>query len=200
MINFKTISKIFSSFLDNKATVSDIKLENRLVYLIRSSIETNWRQWQLEDSSRTLELGSKHIADAKRKIDKSNQVRNDLITAIDVEIAKQMKPSRFNNKGKFYSESPGMIIDRLAILHIKLSVIRDLLMLIKEKDLKEEYKEKERVILKQIKLLGNFIDDYFKKIKHKEVFFEVQQPVKIYNDTRTRKYLNVLQSKKKKGR
>lgn len=197
MLNFKTISKIFSNFLKSEVEVSDISPENRLSYLTKSSIETNWKQWQLEDSARKSELGSKHIADTKQKIDKSNQIRHDLITEIDIEIINQMKPTQINTQGKFYSESPGVIIDRLAILYIKLYVIRDLLSLIKERDLREEYREKEHMISKQIKLLGSFLDDYLKKIQHREVFFEIQQPVKIYNDVRIKKYFNLPQNKKR---
>jgi len=200
MLDFKMISKIFSDFLGGRSVISDPKSEDQLVYLIKLNIETNWRQWHLEDSARMVELGQEHIANAKQKIDKNNQVRNDLITAMDVEITKQMKVAPLGSQEKFYSESPGMIIDRLAILHIKLSVIRDLLALIKETDLIKEYKEKEGVILGQINLLGNFLDDYFKKIKHEEVFFEIQRPIKIYNDKRIKKYISILKQNKKDQR
>ncbi|MEK7506928.1 MAG: DUF4254 domain-containing protein [Patescibacteria group bacterium] len=142
MLDFKVISKVFSNFLDGKSEISDLKSEDKLACLIELNIETNWRQWHLEDSARMMKLGPKHIANAKQKIDKNNQVRNDLITAIDVEITKQTKVAPLGSQEKFYSESPGMITDWLAILHIKLSVIRDLLALIKEADLIKEYKEK----------------------------------------------------------
>ena len=142
MLDFKAISKVFSNFLDGKSEISDLKSEDKLACLIELNIETNWRQWHLEDSARMMKLGPKHIANAKQKIDKNNQVRNDLITAMDVEITKQTKAAPLGSQEKFYSESPGMITDWLAILHIKLSVIRDLLALIKEADLIKEYKEK----------------------------------------------------------
>jgi len=192
MLDFKTISNIFSDFLDGKSVASDLKPKARLINLIRSNIETNRKLWNLEDSARMVEFGPKHIAGVKQEIDKNNQIRNDLIKEIDTEITKQMQVVPLDSQEQFYAESPGMIIDRLAILHIKLFVIRDLLALINETDLMEEYKEKESIILRQINLLGNFLDSYFDKLKRKKIFFEIQQPVKIYNDKRIKKYINIL--------
>jgi len=154
-------------------------------------METNLEQWGLEDSARMTELGSEHVAKTKQEIDKNNQIRNDLIREMDIEIAKQIDISS-GSQEQFYSESPGMIIDRLSILFIKLAVIRGLLLVIKENDLQEEYKEKENIILKQIDHIGKFLDAYFARLERKEVFFEVQQAVKIYNDERVRKYIKLL--------
>ena len=192
ILNFKIISKIFSDFLDNPLAISEYK--EKLNHLVRLNIKTNQELWNLEDSARMIELGSEHVAVAKREIDKNNQIRNDLIMEIDVEIANQIGVSS-GHQERFYSESPGMIIDRLAILFIKLSVIRDLLLVVKENDLQNEYKEKENIILKQMDRIGNFLDYYFTRLVHKEIFFEIQQPVKIYNDNRIRKYIKILKKK-----
>jgi hypothetical protein len=191
MPNIKTISKIFSDFLaDVPAT---LETKDPLSQLVRLNIEMNRKLWNLEDSARTAELGSEHVAKAKQEIDKNNQIRNDLISEMDAEITKQMGISS-GPQEQFYSESPGMIIDRLSILFIKLSVIRGLLLVIKEKDLREEYKEKEEIILNQIDHIGNFLNSYFTKLAHKEVFFEIMQPVKIYNDDRIRKYIKIIKN------
>ena len=192
ILNFKIISKIFSDFLDNPLAISEYK--EKLNHLVRLNIKTNQELWNLEDSARMIELGSEHVAVAKREIDKNNQIRNDLIREIDIEIANQISVSS-GHQERFYSESPGMIIDRLAILFIKLSVIRDLLLVVKENDLQNEYKEKENIILKQMDRIGNFLDYYFTRLVHKEIFFEIQQPVKIYNDNRIRKYIKILKKK-----
>lgn len=197
MLNFKTISKIFSDFLDGTPTISNLKSEARLVYLIRLNIETNRKLWDLEDSARMAELGTEHVANTKQAIDKNNQIRNDLIGEIDTEITNQIQLVPLKSQEQFYSESPGMIIDRLAILYIKLSVIRDLSSLIKEAGLLEKCKAKENIILRQVDLLGNFLDSYFDKLKCKKVFFEIQQPVKIYNDKRIKKYIRILKQNRK---
>jgi len=197
MLNFKTISKIFSDFLDGTPAIPNLKSGVRLVYLIRLNIETNRTLWDLEDSARMAELGTEHVANTKQAIDKNNQIRNDLIRKIDIEITNQIQLVPLKSQEQFYSESPGMTIDRLAILYIKLSVIRDLSSLIKEAGLLEEYKAKEDIILRQVNILGNFLDSYFDKLKHKKVFFEIQRPVKIYNDKRIKKYIKILKQNRK---
>ena len=193
IINFKKNSEIFSNFLAGISTSSIIN--NKLERLIKTGIEINQKLWDLEDSARMANLGAEHIANVKQEIDKTNQKRNDLIRQVDIEIKKQIKP--LCPAKQFYSESPGMIIDRLVILFIKLSVIEKLLLIIKEKTLKQDYLNKKKLILKQIMNLGNFLDSYFIKIKQGEVFFEIQQPVKIYNDSRIKRYVKLLQNPKK---
>jgi len=192
MLNYKIISKIFYDFITDHSVASEYK--EKLSRLIWLSIKTNKKLWELEDLVRVTELGSDHVAATKREIDKNNQNRNDLIREIDIEITDQIGIS-FVRQGQFYSESPGMIIDRLAILFIKLLVIRDLLLVIEENDLQEDYKEKENIIIRQIDYIGKFLDSYLAKLIDKEVFFEIQQPVKIYNDERVRKYIKVLKKK-----
>jgi len=195
MLNFKTISEIFLDFLNNSSII--FKSEDRLSHLIRLNIETNQKLWGLEDSARIVELGPKHVAAVKQEINKNNQIRNDLIKDIDTEIKNQIRVVPLNSLAQFYSESPGMIIDRLAILYIKISVIRDLLSVIKETNLIEEYKEKEDIILGQINRIGDFLNSYLDKLERKEAFFEIQQPVKIYNDKRIKKYIKILAHDKK---
>ncbi len=194
MLNFRTISKIFSDFFSDALIAP--KSEDELIYLIRLNIEINQKLWDFEDLARMIEFGSEHIATTKQEIDKNNQIRNDLIKKIDTEIKNQMQITPLDFQEQFYSESPGMVIDRIAILFIKLSVIHKLLSVIKEEDLKKDYKEKENVVLKQISRIGNFLDLYFYRLKNKEIFFEVQQPVKIYNDSRVKKYIKLLQKPK----
>lgn len=191
-INFKTILVIFSDFLAD--TSASPKFEKKLDHMIKASIEINQKLWNLEDSVRMIDLGAEYVAKVKQEIDKTNQSRNDLIRQIDTEIEKQIKPSKLAKQ--FYSETPGMIIDRLAILFIKLSVIEDLLLIIKEKDLRQDYLNKKKMISMQITRIGNFLDSYLAKIKQGKVFFEIQQPVKIYNDNRIKRYIKLLQRSK----
>src|SRR3989344_1960072 len=116
MLNFKSISKIFITFLDGKKASQSKEAINRL---IRSCIATNKKLWDLEDSARMVERGSEHIVKAKQNIDRNNTIRNELIRKIDIEIAAQLDSSTASDKHRYSSETPGMIIDRLAILFIK---------------------------------------------------------------------------------
>ena len=191
-INYSTILLIFSDFIKNPSREGVYEDEfQRFVYLI---IKTNKILWDLEDSARLSELGDRHVAEAKKNIDTNNQYRNNLIGEIDITLYRLLNilPS---SPDKFYSESPGMIIDRLSIIFIKLSVVQKMISIIKEDDLISEYLDKEKILLGQIKSIGNFLDGYIDKLIKKEMFFEIQQPVKIYNDIRVKKYINLIENK-----
>lgn len=188
-ITFSKISEIFLDFLENPDKESNYGDElHRFIYL---SIKTNKVLWDLEDSARLSELGDHHVAGAKKNIDITNQSRNNLIREIDTILYKYLNivPGSVD---KFYSESPGMIIDRLSIIFIKLSIVRKLISLIEEEDLRSEYVTKEKVLENQINDVGQFLDTYIERIINKDVYFEIQQPVKIYNDERVRKYFKSI--------
>lgn len=188
-ITFSKISSIFSDFINNPNVDSAYDDEvQKLVYLV---IKANKTLWDLEDSARLSELGDKHVAEAKKNIDIQNQLRNNLIREIDTVLYRLLDISQ-GSKGDFYSESPGMIIDRLSIIFIKLSVVQKIISLVEEDDLRLEYLEKEKILLGQIESIGNFLDFYIGRLLKKEVFFEIQQPVKIYNDVRVRRYVKYM--------
>lgn len=186
IVTFSKISTIFSNFIKNPEvdSINDDEIQ-KLVYLL---IKINKTLWDLEDSARLSELGDGHVANVKKNIDIYNQQRNDLIREIDTVLHKLLNVSQ-EAKESFYSESPGMIIDRLSIIFIKLSVVQKIIAVIEEDDLRLEYLEKERVLAGQIESIGNFLDLYTERLLKKEVFFEIQQSVKIYNDARVRKYI-----------
>ena len=157
--------------------------------MVYSLIKINKTIWGLEDSARLPELGEGHVANVKKNIDIYNQQRNDLIREIDTVLHKLLNVSR-EAKESFYSESPGMIIDRLSIIFIKLSFVQKIIAVIEEDDLRLEYLEKEKILTGQIESIGNFLDLYIERLLKKDVFFEIQQPVKIYNDARVKRYIN----------
>lgn len=163
----------------------------KLISLVQLNMTTNNKVWELEDQARVSDLDPKYITEIKKDINKYNQIRNDLINKIDREISVTAKISNQGSDDKFYSESPGMIIDRLSILYIKLAVVENLLNLIKEIDLKKEYQRKYKKITEQMNHLESFLKIYWAKLKNKEVFFRVQEPLKIYNDKRVRKYIKI---------
>lgn len=187
-ITLSKISEIFSNFI--KTPNAEGVYEDNDQKLIYRLIKTNKILWDLEDSARLSELGDSHVAKAKKDIDTCNQQRNDLIREIDALLYHHFDVSRAG-KESFYSESPGMIIDRLSIIFIKLSIVQQLISLIEEVDLKSEYLEKEKILLSQIESIGNFLDLYIERLIKKEVFFEIQQAVKIYNDKRVKKYIDI---------
>src|SRR5437879_4780025 len=77
----------------------------------------NFELWHTEDAARTPDATDGDLARVKRRIDETNQRRNDLSEQIDLtlleELAKQGLPAP---AAPLNSESPGLMIDRLSIL------------------------------------------------------------------------------------
>lgn len=80
----------------------------------------------------------------------------------------------------------------MSIIFIKISIVQKLISLIEEEDLRSEYEVKEKVLGNQINDIGQFLDMYIERLVNKDLFFEIQQPVKIYNDERVRKYFKFI--------
>ncbi|OIO32531.1 MAG: hypothetical protein COZ49_04475 [Candidatus Yonathbacteria bacterium CG_4_10_14_3_um_filter_47_65] len=193
VISFSKISNIFLDFLDD--VNKEFNYENELQKLVYLNIKANKTLWDLEDSARLAELGDKHIVETKKNIDITNQSRSNLIREIDMVLYKALDIIH-ESSDRFYSESPGMIIDRLSIIFIKLTFVRKLVSVIEEADLQLEYLEKEKILMGQIEMVGSFLDLFIEGLLKKEVFFEIQQPVKIYNDKRVKKYIGIINRKK----
>ena len=189
MVNFKKIEQIFYAVLQGNAF--DSRELNQLELLIKSCIETNHKLWKLEDIARMKELGFERIALTKEEIDKQNQIRNDFIQKMDHEYGEQFN-NQIGRKENFYSESPGMLTDRLSIFFIRLFEIKRITNLIQDEELKNEYVSKEKLILSQIQEIGEFLDLYLKRLKKREAFFKSFKPVKIYNDDRLKNYIKSL--------
>ena len=90
------------------------------------AIECNHRMnfdlWHAEDIARRDDLGADSIRDAKRTIDRCNQQRNDAIERFDVWLLGQIPTA--GSEIPLHSETPGMIMDRLSIMSLKLYHMR----------------------------------------------------------------------------
>jgi len=78
----------------------------------------NFDLWHQEDKAREPGASDAAIAQVKRSIDRLNQTRNDLVEALDrllLAAAGAQAPA-----APLHSESPGLILDRLSVLALKL--------------------------------------------------------------------------------
>jgi len=78
----------------------------------------NSEQWDREDDARRGQSDDALVAAAKRDIDKLNSARHGLIEAIDRAVAGAVDP---RPGAPLATESPGMAIDRLSVLVIRLA-------------------------------------------------------------------------------
>ena len=87
---------------------------------------TNVRLWHEEDEARRPDVDDGTIAGVKRRIDRLNQRRNDLIEAIDEAMTSALQAAGVEPRpgSRLHSETPGAIIDRLSILALKIYHMR----------------------------------------------------------------------------
>jgi hypothetical protein len=98
---------------DVPATQSD-----PLTDLVLAHHRANFDLWHEEDKAREPGASDASIAQVKHNIDTLNQTRNDLVESIDralLEAAGEQNPT-----APLQSETPGLMIDRLSILALKI--------------------------------------------------------------------------------
>lgn len=86
--------------------------------LILAQHRANFDLWHEEDDARDPQATDAGIAKVKRAIDRLNQQRNDLVEQLDTSLL--ASAGNQNPEAPLHSESPGLIIDRLSILALKL--------------------------------------------------------------------------------
>ena len=140
-------------------------------------------QWHLENLIRDPEIEPNKALTLKRRIDKANQYRTDLVEQIDSYILDKFQNVRTRPDATINTESPGWAIDRLSILthkieHMQLEAIR--------KDATPEHrkmcKDKLTILLEQQKDLVTAIDQLLKDILIGKKYMKVYKQMKMYND------------------
>ncbi len=80
----------------------------------------NFDLWHIEDEARAPGATDAEIAGVKRRVDETNQLRNDLAEALDRTLLGWLESRGVPNPAApLHSETPGMIVDRLSILSLK---------------------------------------------------------------------------------
>lgn len=86
----------------------------------------NFNLWHIEDEARAPGASDAELAGVKRRVDQTNQRRNDLIEELDRALLDWLQTRALPNpSAPLNSESPGLIIDRLSILALKIYHTRE---------------------------------------------------------------------------
>ena len=86
----------------------------------------NIELWHIEDEARAPGASDAELADVKRRVDRTNQRRNDLAEQLDRALLAWLEPKGLPNQAaELNSESPGLMIDRLSILALKIYHTRE---------------------------------------------------------------------------
>ncbi len=143
-------------------------------------------QWHLEDIIRDPKINPVTALEIKRRIDRSNQARTDLVERIDSYFLEKFKNVKPLPDATINTESPAWAIDRLAILALKIYHMR---IEAERKDASEEHRsrcrEKLGVLMEQQKDLSAAIDTLLDDIEAGRKYMKVYKQMKMYNDKDT---------------
>ena len=157
-------------------------IENRLY--LKCWIDTV--QWHFEDIIRDPNIDPVAALALKRRIDKSNQDRTDLVEQIDSYFRTLYKEVHVLDNARLNTESPAWAIDRLSILALKIYHM-------KEETLREDAtpghvakcKAKLQILLEQQQDLSTAIDQLLEDIAAVKIYMKVYRQMKMYNDVDT---------------
>ncbi|MDR2954564.1 MAG: DUF4254 domain-containing protein [Prevotella sp.] len=140
-------------------------------------------QWHLEDIIRDPEINPETGIKIKRRIDKSNQERTDLVELIDSYFLEKYKDTIANTDAKINTESPAWAIDRLSILNLKIYHMKQES---ERTDATTEHRaqalKKLEVLLIQQKDLSQAIEELLDDIGAGRKYMKVYKQMKMYND------------------
>ena len=157
-------------------------IENRLY--LKCWIDTV--QWHMEDIIRDPHIDPIEALQLKRRIDRSNQDRTDLVEQIDSYFRQKYSDVNVSPDATINTESPAWAVDRLSILALKIYHMREQA---EREDASEEHKQKcgakLNVLLEQQVDLSTAIDQLLGDIAEGRKYMKVYRQMKMYNDPST---------------
>lgn len=157
-------------------------IENRLY--LKCWIDTV--QWHFEDLIRDPHIKPEDGMQLKRRIDRSNQDRTDLVEQIDSYFRQLYSDVKILDDATINTESPAWAVDRLSILALKIYHMKEQAERTDATaDHIEKCKNKLAILLEQQVDLGSAIDQLLEDIKTGRKYMKVYRQMKMYNDPAT---------------
>ena len=184
---------IFDQVIKDYHLVDDVNQDIHNPYE-RGTIEydlyvKNWIdtvQWHLEDIIRDPHINPSDALILKRRIDKSNQDRTDLVEEIDSWFRQHYSEVKVLPEARLNTESPAWAVDRLSILALKIYHMQEQ---VERQDAKADHiarcQAKLNVLLEQQKDLSLAIDQLLEDIEAGRKYMKVYRQMKMYNDPST---------------
>jgi hypothetical protein len=152
--------------------------------LVACQHRANFDLWHIEDEARTPGASDAEIADVKRRIDRTNQLRNDLVEELDRAMQSWLDARGLPNPAApLNSESPGLMIDRLSILALKIYHTREEA---ERRDAPpghaERNRERLRILEEQRTDLAGCLDALWRETLGGTRRFKIYRQLKMYND------------------
>ncbi|MCK9627628.1 MAG: DUF4254 domain-containing protein [Bacteroidales bacterium] len=140
-------------------------------------------QWHLEDIIRNPSIDPVEALEIKRRIDRSNQERTDLVEMIDSYFMDLFSNVKQQSGATINTETPAWAIDRLSILALKIYHMRAEA---ERKDASEEHiaacAKKYQTLLTQKEDLSLAIDQLLTDIESGRKYMKFYKQMKMYND------------------
>src|ERR1700722_12893603 len=144
----------------------------------------NFELWHAEDMARAPEASDHDLARIKRFIDCANQRRNDLTEQCDVFLLNFLSQQNLPAAGaELHSESPGLILDLLSILSLKLFHTREEIGRNgAPSGHAERNRERLRILVEQRDDLAASLDRLWQQVLERRRSFQLYRQLKMYND------------------
>ena len=140
-------------------------------------------QWHLEDIIRNPEIDPVEALAIKRRIDKSNQDRTDMVEYVDSYMLDKYKDVVVAEDARLNTETPAWAIDRLSILALK---IYHMGVEAQRTDVDDEHRaacqKKLDVLLQQQVDLSGAIEELIEDIEAGRKYMKTYKQMKMYND------------------
>ncbi|MBR1932566.1 MAG: DUF4254 domain-containing protein [Prevotella sp.] len=186
-------NRIFRQVIDDYHLTNNVDTPMRNPYS-RESIEFSlyqkcWIdtvQWHYEDIIRDPHIDPTEALALKRRIDRSNQDRTDLVEQIDTWFRQQYSDVVPQPDARLNTESPAWAVDRLSILALKIYHMQEQA---QRTDASAEHQQrcqqKLAVLLEQQKDLSLAIDQLLDDYQQGRKVMKVYRQMKMYNDPST---------------
>lgn len=140
-------------------------------------------QWHLEDIIRDPEIDPVEALALKRRIDRSNQERTDLVERIDSYFYEKFHAVKPLPEARINTESPAWAVDRLSILHVKIYHMQEQ---VNRQDVSDEQHrkcaDKLAVLNEQLQDMTTSITELLDDYQAGRRIMKVYRQMKMYND------------------
>jgi hypothetical protein len=144
----------------------------------------NFELWHIEDEARAPGASDADLADVKRRVDRTNQRRNDLAEELDRVLLAWLELKGLPNPAAaLHSETPGLMIDRLSILSLKIYHTREEAERAGAPDGHAQRNlERLAILVEQRSDLAGCLDALWEEILDGRRRFKLYRQLKMYND------------------
>ena len=156
---------------------------SHLLNTILAQHRANYDLWHAEDNARAPLATDSEVVSAKRLIDKTNQRRNDLTEQLDQLLLTSLPAHPARELAPLHSETPGLIIDRLSILSLKLYHTREEIDRVHAPCGHAERNRARLAILEAQRAdLSSCLEQLWQAVLQGERRFKLYRQLKMYND------------------